>query len=955
VQYKHNQEIDMASSFIALSDNNVLVSFNSSNLSRVSSTPVTGIDGSLLGIDIRPANGLIYGITTANKIYTIAPTTGIATQVSTLNTPFTATSVSGFDFNPAADRLRLVGDNDQNFRINVDTGAVTVDGNLAFAAGDVNAGDDPSITAAAYTNSFAGTAATQLYDIDAAQDILVLQNPPNNGTLATIGSLGVDFGPLSGFDIVSSSLGNNTAFATSTGKLYSIDLGTGAATNLGTIGSGSSQLFKGLIAAPAPDIDPIAVDSQFLGLTNDNQLLSFNPSSPNRTTTIPIVGIDAPLLGIDTRPANGLIYGITTANTIYTINPNTGTATKVSTLNTPFTATSVSGFDFNPAADRLRLVGDNDQNFRINVDTGAVTVDGNLAFAAGDVNASSNPTVTAAAYTNAIASPASTQLYDIDTNLDVLTLQNPPNNGTLTTVGKLGVDLGTLAGFDIVSTSDGKNAAFAVSNSTLYGIDLLTGQATNVGAIVSSSTDTSKLQGLTTVNRSKIVDPIATNSRFIALSNANTLASFNPGNPSAVRSIAVTGLKSGETLLGIDTRPANGLIYGLTTASNLYTLDPNSGAASLVSTLNQPFTGTSVVGFDFNPVADRLRLVGDNDQNFRINVDTGAVTADGNLAFAAGDVNDSSNPTVTAVAYTNAIASPTSTQLYDIDTTLDVLTLQNPPNNGTLTTVGALGIDFGTLSGFDIISTAEGTNAAFAVSNSTLYSINLQTGAASSLGAIGGGNTYQGLATVANAIVTPTAVSLNANNAGLVSSVAYDITGANRVAVDLGNNPSVASSAAFDNFVGLYEVADSLGGIDTNGDGIVELIPGDAAYARTAIGNRVNNFTIRTGGNVSNDTTPTNFGNVFLTGGKFYVPFVIANLGNSTPADFLAKNPTNQAATKIDDQVAYFGITSANPDRVSHLRSLGNNTFGFEDLPGNLGISDNDFNDAVFQINFKVV
>jgi trimeric autotransporter adhesin len=945
----------MASSFIALSDNNTLVSFNSNNLSRVSSIPVTGIDGSLLGIDTRPANGLIYGITTANTIYTINPTTGIATKVNTLSTPFTATSVSGFDFNPVADRLRLVGDNDQNFRINVDTGAVTVDGNLAFATGDVNAGDDPIVTAAAYTNSLAGTTTTQLFDIDAAQDLLLLQNPPNNGALTTIGSLGVDFGSLSGFDIVSSSPGNNAAFATTNGKLYSIDLGTGAATNLGTVGSGSSQIYKGLIAAPAPDINPIAVDSQFFGLTNDNKLVSFNPSSPNQTATISIFGVDAPLIGIDTRPANGLIYGITTANTIYTINPNTGIATKISTLSTPFTATSVSGFDFNPVADRLRLVGDNDQNFRINVDTGAVTVDGNLAFAAGDANASNNPTLTAAGYTNSFAGTTSTQLYDIDAALNALVLQNPPNNGTLTTIGQLGIDVDALSGFDIVSTSNGNNAAFAVSNSTLYGIDLLTGAATNVGAIVSSSADTSKLQGLATVSSSKIVNPIATNSRFLALSNANTLASFNPGNPQAVRSIAVTGLKSGETLLGIDTRPANGLVYGLTTASNLYTLDPNSGAASLVSTLSQPFAGTTVTGFDFNPVADRLRLVGDNDQSLRINVDTGAVTVDGNLAYAAGDANFGANPAVSAAAYTNAIASPTSTQLYDIDTALDVLTLQNPPNNGTLTTVGALGTDFGTLSGFDIISTAEGTNAAFAVSNSTLYSINLQTGAASSLGPIGsGGNTYQGLATVANSLVAPTAVAINANNTGQVSSVAYDITGANRVAVDLGNNPSTASSAGFDNFVGLYEVADALGGIDTNGDGIVELLPGDAAYARAAIGNRVKDVNIRAGGNASNDTTPANFGNVFLTGGKFYTPFAIANLGNSTPEDFLARNPNNQAATKFDDQVAYFGITSANPDRVSHLRSLGNNTFGFEDLPSNLGISDNDFNDAVFQINFRV-
>ncbi len=710
-----------------------------------------------------------------------------------------------------------------------------------------------------------------------------------------------------------------------------------------------------MASSPAPDIDPIAVNSQFLGLTKDNQLISFNPSSPSQTTTIAIIGVDAPLLGIDTRPANGLVYGITTANTIYTINPNSGVATKVSTLSTPFTATSVSGFDFNPVPDRLRLVGDNDQNFRINVDTGAVTVDGNLAYAAGDANFGANPAVTAAAYTNAIAGATATQLYDIDATLDVLTLQNPPNNGALTTVGKLGVDFDSVAGFDIISTSDGKNAAFAIANSHLYSIDLSTGKATNAGAIVAAAADTSKFRGLATVNRSKIVNPVATNSRFLALSNTNTLASFSPSNPRAVRSIAITGLKSGETLLGIDTRPANGLVYGLTTASNLYTINPNSGAASLVSTLDQPFTGTTVTGFDFNPVADRLRLIGDNDQSLRINVDTGAVTVDGNLAYASGDANFGANPTVSAAAYTNAIAKPTTTQLYDIDTNLDILTLQNPPNNGTLTTVGALGTDFGTLSGFDIISTAEGTNAAFAVSNSTLYSIDLQTGAASSLGAIGSDSTtYQGLATVANSIIAPVVVPVSANNAGLVSSAVYDITGANQVAVNLGN-PAVASNSVFDNFVGLYEVANSSGGIDTNGDGIVELLPGDAAYARTAISSRVNNISIRAGGNVSNDTTSANFGNVFLTGGKFYMPFVIANLGNSTPAEFLAKNPNNQAATKIDDQVAYFGITSANPDGVSHLRSLGNNTFGFEDLPGNLGVSDNDFNDAVFQINFKVV
>ncbi|MGB3767274.1 MAG: DUF4394 domain-containing protein, partial [Phormidesmis sp.] len=151
--------------------------------------------------------------------------------------------------------------------------------------------------------------------------------------------------------------------------------------------------------------------ASLLALTGDDKLIAFDTNRPGQNTTkIDITGTDAPLLGIDIRPSNGQIYGITTANTIYTIDPKTGAATQVSKLvGASFEGTNVSGFDFNPAADRLRLVGDNDQDFRINVETGAVIVDGTLAYADGDINAGENPRVTAAAYTNAIASPTSTQ------------------------------------------------------------------------------------------------------------------------------------------------------------------------------------------------------------------------------------------------------------------------------------------------------------------------------------------------------------------------------------------------------------------------------------------------------------------------------------------------------------------------------------------------------------------
>ncbi len=948
-------------SLVALTGTNTLVSFESETLDQVMSVAVTGLAGELIGIDTRPSNGLIYGITDTDNIYTINPDSGKATFISTLDMPFNAGKISGFDFNPVADRLRLVGDNDQDFRINVDTGAVTVDGDLAYASGDANSGSNPKVTAAAYTNAIANPSSTQLYDIDTDLDALVLQNPPNAGTLMTVGELGTNFDNVAGFDITTASSGENTAFAISSNTLFSIDLATGKASALGTVGSSDSDDSddsddnNGFLGLTVRAVEPArgVSDSQFLSLTADNQLVSFNPSTPGQTTTIEIVGIDAPLLGIDTRPANGLVYGITTANTIYTINPNTGVATKASSLNMSFNGTEVSGFDFNPVADRLRLVGDNDQDFRINVDTGAVTVDGNLAYAPGDANNGANPRVTAVAYTNAIAKPATTQLYDIDTDLDILALQNPPNDGTLMTIGSLGIDISDLAGFDIISPTEGDNTGFAVADSTLYSIDLGTGAATNMGAI---GTDSVQLKGLATVDRASIVDPLATNSRFLALSDANKIASFDPGNAKAVRSINITGLSAGETLLGFDTRPSNSLIYGITNADNIYTIDPNSGSATFISTLDKPFNAEKISGFDFNPVADRLRLVGDNDQDFRINVDTGAVTVDGNLAFAPGDANAGTNPTVTAAAYTNAIASPTATQLYDIDTDLDTLVLQNPPNDGTLMTVGELGVDFGELGGFDIISPTQGSNAAFAVSDGTLYSIDLLTGQASSISQIGSGEeTYVGLATISNDLINPTAVFVEAGADGIANAVVYDTTAARRVSADLGNNPAVESEAAFDNFVGFYEVANTKGGIDTNGDGVVDINAGDDGYAAAAIGRRLDNFVIRTGGNVDNDTTNDRFNPVILSGGKFYAPFIIANLSDTSPEDFLTNNPNNDAAEQFDDQVAYFSFIEANPDGVSHLKSLGSSTFGFEDLPGNLGVSDNDFNDAVFQVDFTAV
>ena len=177
------------------------------------------------------------------------------------------------------------------------------------------------------------------------------------------------------------------------------------------------------------------------------------------------------------------------------------------------------------------------------------------------------------------------------------------------------------------------------------------------------------------------------------------------------------------------------------------------------------------------------------------------------------------------------------------------------------------------------------------------------------------------------------------------------------------------TGAFFNNVVGLYPVADDNGAVfdslDLDGDGnVTELIqPGQAGYARTALSQAVNNFILRASGEGANQsTTAAEFGDVLLQGGRRYAPFVIANGGNlgeslqGSVQAFLTKNPDNVAATLenyMSHEVAYFSFGSANPDGAEHLRSRGNNIFGFEDLPGNLpNISDNDFNDGILAFNF---
>jgi len=231
-----------APGLVALTDSGALLVFVADRPEAATRIAVRGIAGTLIGIDLRPADQQLYGLSTTNEIYRIDPRSGEATLVSSLTVPFDGGAQSGVDFNPQADRLRLVSAEGQNLRVNVEIGATAVDRPLAYAPGDPNAGKRPGITASAYSHSLPGATTTKLFNIDAARDVLTVQDPPNDGVQRTVGPLGVDFAPVAGFEIVTDPAGQDRAFAASGSALYAIDLATGAASALGTIGAGDAAI-----------------------------------------------------------------------------------------------------------------------------------------------------------------------------------------------------------------------------------------------------------------------------------------------------------------------------------------------------------------------------------------------------------------------------------------------------------------------------------------------------------------------------------------------------------------------------------------------------------------------------------------------------------------------------------------------------------------------------------------
>ena len=232
-----------------------------------------------------------------------------------------------------------------------------------------------------------------------------------------------------------------------------------------------------------------ATAAPVLGLIGDKTLVMFDTAKPAVTKTMDVTGVTK-LAGIDYRPGNKTVIGVTAENTIVSINLETGAATEVAKMDKPLAMTAAPVVvDFNPMADRLRYMTGT-TNHRVHPDTGAVTVDGALAFEEGDMHKGEMPSIVSAAYTNSLGKPEKTAMYNIDSKIGALIQQTKPNDGTLKAIGKLGIkDMPSTYAFDIQATEGGKNTAYLAAGKKLYTVSLETGAATEVGAITGTDSE----------------------------------------------------------------------------------------------------------------------------------------------------------------------------------------------------------------------------------------------------------------------------------------------------------------------------------------------------------------------------------------------------------------------------------------------------------------------------------
>lgn len=475
-----------------------------------------------------------------------------------------------------------------------------------------------------------------------------------------------------------------------------------------------------------------------LALTATNSLIGFDAGSPGTLTqNTAITGLQAgeSIVGMDVRPSTGELFAVGVAGTtgrMYVLNSTNGAATPVGTA---FSASLPSGgtwsVDFNPVVDRIRFVHSSGVSLRLNPFNGTL--------AATDTSVA--PAKPSAVAYDRSTSPAPTQttLFTIDDTADTLNLIGglngapSPNTGATTAVGPLGVaaDTGS-ATLDIAPQGDALATLAVGGNVGLYTVNLTTGAATLVGAV-----------GAGNVAVRDIALPRPPAGALLALAGGNMLVKFAASAPGTTTQTAITGLQVGETVVGFDVRPATGELIGVGfvgTAGRVYRIDPSTGAATQLGAAPFAVAAASTSwSVDFNPTVDRIRLTNVNGGSYRLNPNTGGLAATDTMISPAKP---------SAVAYDRPVAGLAATTLFALDDVAETLNTIGgvdgvpSPNTGVTTVRGPLGVVTDTsLIGFDIAPNGQALATLSVAASTGLYTVDLASGSARLVGAIGNGLT----------------------------------------------------------------------------------------------------------------------------------------------------------------------------------------------------------------------
>jgi len=451
-----------------------------------------------------------------------------------------------------------------------------------------------------------------------------------------------------------------------------------------------------------------------IGLTASNQIFTMaNASSPGTISspaTVSGVATGQTLVAIDYNPSNGMLYALGYASAtgqaqLYTINTTNNSATAVgSAINLSLGLGGSIGFDFNPTMDNtIAIVGDNGMHYMVNATTGAVVSSGSgLSYATGDINALANASIGASTYTNSFFGSDATRQLGYDMNNNTVVWFDLNTAGQLHTTGLSGLLLSSGTGVGMDSYYDENThsnttylAAHALlsTGSKLYTINA-NGMAATVGDIGSGNLD---VKDIAVVNSRNVPASVTGTLMYGLTLNSGDLITFDSDQPQIIRDrMHITGVTSGQAIIAIDYRPADMNLYGLgynagTKQYQLYNINTTTGMATAVntaSTLNLGSGGN--VGFDFDPVTDRIHVMGSNGLNIVLNSNGSVVANNSGAQYASNDINAGTSSDVSAVAHTNNYNGAGSSQAIGIDMATGALVNITSGTSTTLQTLSSI-------------------------------------------------------------------------------------------------------------------------------------------------------------------------------------------------------------------------------------------------------------------------